>query len=146
MYMYVLVHMHVYVCVVWQNFPGEMQHTCLLTTDRELLTVQSTNTTKVQLAEPMSSIGVTAHPSMDDNSQSWEPGEHHKVEFNRLESDLPKWLWPNLSQAAGLVSDLAAQSHCLLWQGGAYWLCSVSGTSWSYFKLFTFLPRELPAG
>ena len=36
-----------------------MQHTCLLTTDRELLTVQSTNTTKVQLGEPVSFIGVT---------------------------------------------------------------------------------------
>jgi len=44
---------------------GEMQHTHLLTTDRELLTDQSTNTTKVQLAKPMSFIGVI-YRSMDE--------------------------------------------------------------------------------
>jgi hypothetical protein len=33
---------------------------------------------------------------------------------------------------------------CVCGGGGSYWICSVSGTSWSYFELFTFLCEELP--
>ena len=41
------------------RFPRETQHTCLLTTDKEPMMGQSKDTTKVQLGEPMSFIGVT---------------------------------------------------------------------------------------
>lgn len=39
-------------------FPEEMQHTCLLTSNRRPKTGQSTDTTKVQLTEPMCFIQV----------------------------------------------------------------------------------------
>jgi hypothetical protein len=44
---------------MWQNFSEGMQHTCLLTTDREPMTDRDMDTTKVQLDEPMSFIGFT---------------------------------------------------------------------------------------
>ena len=46
---------------VWQykTFPGEKQYICLLTSEWNPTTDQSTDTTKVQLGEPMSFIGVT---------------------------------------------------------------------------------------
>ena len=42
-----------------KTFPGEMQHTCLITPDRDPTTDQSTDTTDVQPGEPMSFIEVT---------------------------------------------------------------------------------------
>ena len=39
-------------------FPKEMEHACLLTPDRELMTDQGTDTTQVQCGEPVSFIGV----------------------------------------------------------------------------------------
>lgn len=45
--------------VVRQTFPGEIQHTYLFTPDREPMTDQNTDATKVQLGEPMNCIGVT---------------------------------------------------------------------------------------
>ena len=36
-----------------KTFPGEMQHTCLLTPDKDPTTDQSTNSNKVHLGEPM---------------------------------------------------------------------------------------------
>ena len=81
-------------CCVTKTFPRETQHTYLLTPGRVPKTDQNMDTTKVNLGEPRSLIGVTyrnmgeelhtggeviqrqlhhqAHPSMGDSSQSWE--------------------------------------------------------------------------
>ena len=75
-------------------FPKEMQHTRQLTLEREPITDQNMNTTKVQLGEPMSFTGVTyrkrreeafpgagitqqqlyhqSPPKHKDSSQNWE--------------------------------------------------------------------------
>ena len=91
------------------KLPGKMQHTCLLTPDRDLTRDQCTDTTKVQLGEPMSFIGVTyrsvgegllteaddyitkTHPSMGDSSQNWDPGVHCTTcrQLNKLNSKYP---------------------------------------------------------
>lgn len=42
-----------------KTVPGMMQHTCLLTPDRELMTEQSTDATKVQLGETLTFTEVT---------------------------------------------------------------------------------------
>lgn len=42
-----------------EMFPGKMAHTLLLTPNREPTENKSMNTTKVQISEPMSIIGVT---------------------------------------------------------------------------------------
>ena len=42
-----------------ETFPGEMQHTCLLTPDREPQKDQSIDTTKVQFGEPMDFTGAS---------------------------------------------------------------------------------------
>lgn len=34
--------------------------------------------------------------------------------------------------------------YCLFRQEGSLWICSVSGNSWSYYELFTFLLKKLP--
>ena len=48
-----------------KTLPGKMQHTHLLTPDREPTTDQSTDTTKVQLGEPVSFVGSLTGP--------WQP-------------------------------------------------------------------------
>lgn len=52
--------------LLWdKTFPGEMQQTRLLAPDREPMTDQSLDTTKVQLGEPMSFIGFI-HKNMSE--------------------------------------------------------------------------------
>ena len=47
-----------YLLLCDKTFPGETQHTCLFTPDKEPITDQNTETTKVQLGEPVSFIRV----------------------------------------------------------------------------------------
>lgn len=58
--------MQVNVCirVVCETFPGEMQHKCLFTPDKELITNLKYNTTKVQLGEPLSLLGLLTRAGM----------------------------------------------------------------------------------
>lgn len=80
-------------CCVTKAFPGETQHTYLLTPDKDPKIDQGMHTIKVNLGEPRNLIGVPyrnmgeelytggemtqrqlhqqAHPSMGDTSQSW---------------------------------------------------------------------------
>lgn len=47
------------IIIMWQTFPEEMKHTCLVTSDKEPMKDQSMDATNVQLNGPMSFIGAT---------------------------------------------------------------------------------------
>lgn len=74
--------------VIWQIFLGEMQHTCELNPERELMADQSNNSTNEQIIEPVTFVGVIYRRGNDSKIAAtpktwwlaahkiWEPEAH----------------------------------------------------------------------